>query len=358
MIPPLMSGDSLRRICAALLLAVLGAFAGSHDVMAQTDSVASFYKGRTVYVLAGDAVGGGFDAYARLVARHIGKYIPGNPNVVPENLPGGGSFLAGERIAVAAPEDGTYIGALHPTVFLDPIMGDPRKKVKRLDLAYLGSASKNLSVCLARTDAPVQSFAEVFKKELIVGAGNDASTTREYAGLLKNLLGAKLKISSGYTGNADIYLAVDRNEVQGICGVGSIGVRALRPNWFKKNGAAKIIAQESIHGEPDLNAMGVPRTLDFAKTDDQRQILTLYYSQQEFGRPFVVSKKTPPERLAALQKAFMSVFSDPDFQIDAKKTNLDVSPIPGAEVESLVNQAYAAPPDILAKLRKALGYGS
>jgi tripartite-type tricarboxylate transporter receptor subunit TctC len=345
-----------RRICSISLLLAFSSLCDATGLLAQTNSVADFYHGKTVYVIAGDAAGGGFDAYARLVARHLGEHIPGHPGVIVQNVEGGGSFLAAEHIALSSPPDGTYIGAIHPTVLLDPIMGDPRKGVKRLDLAYLGSAAKNLSACFVRTDAQVHSFPDVFQNELIVGAGNQASTTREFAALLKNLLGAKLKISAGYTGNADIYLAVDRGEVQGMCGTGADGVKGLRPNWMK-DGFAEPIVQESIEGDPDLNAMHVPLILSFVKDDEQRQILTLYYSQQEFGRPYVISTKVPPERKAALQTAFMDTLNDPDLLADAKKSNLNVSPIPGSEVEALVNKDYSAPPALLAKLRGALGYG-
>ena len=311
----------LRRIWGLFLLSASTGLGGMTALHAQTDSVANFYRGKTVYVVAGDAAGGGFDAYARLVARHLGDHIPGHPGVVVQNMEGGGSFLAGEHVAVSAPADGTYIGAIHPTVLLDPVMGDPKKGVKRLDLAYLGSAAKNLSACFVRTDSPVHSFPDMFQKELIVGAGNQASTTREFAAMLKNLLGAKLKISAGYTGNADIYLAVDRGEVQGMCGTGADGVKALRPNWMKDNFAEPIV-QESIEGDPDLNAMHVPLILSFVKDDEQRQILTLYYSQQEFGRPYVISTKVPADRKAALQTAFLDTLKDPELLADAQKAKL------------------------------------
>jgi tripartite-type tricarboxylate transporter receptor subunit TctC len=343
------------RICGAWLLAALCLFSATTGGAAQS-AVAEFYKGKSVYLVIGSAAGGGFDAYGRLVARHLGKYIPGNPTVIPQNLDGGGGFRASMRVAVLAPPDGTHIGAILPTTLLDPIIGDPRKKLERLDLAHLGSAGKNLAACFVRADAPVKSFNELLEKELVVGAGNMSSTTREFAALLKNVLGAKLKIAAGYTGNAQIYLAVDRGEVQGMCGTGYIGVSSIRRNWLDDK-FVNVIVQESIHGHPDLNAMGVPRTLEFAKSDEQRKMLEIYYSQQEFGRPFVVSAKVPPDRLAALQKALMSTLKDSELLREAATADLAIDPIPGPEVDELVRKAYASSPQLLAKLRQALEYG-
>lgn len=344
------------RIARVVVLSLSCLLVETDGSLAQTPSVAEFYQGKTVHLIIGAAVGAGYDAYSRLIAQYLGKHIPGNPDVVPQNLDGAGAFRAAMRAAVTAPQDGTYIAAIHPTTLLDPIIGDPKKKVERLDFAYLGSASKNLAACFFRADAPAKSFAEAFEKEIIVGAATEASTTREYSAILKNVLGVKLKISSGYTGNGQIYLAVDRGEVQGMCGTGYIGVASLRSNWLR-SGFVKIVAQESINGDQELNAKGIPRTVDFAKTDEQRQILDIYYSQQEFGRPYVVGVKVPRERVQALQSAFMATLADPDLLREAANLNFDISPISGLAVQALVAKAYSSPPQILTKIRQALGYG-
>lgn len=314
-----------------------------------------FYKGKTVNVIIGSAVGAGYDAYGRLVARHLGKHIPGNPSVVPQNLDGAGGYRAAARVAIGAPLDGTYIAAVYPSTLLDPILGDPRRKVERLNLAYIGSASKNLAACFVRTDAPVKTFAEMLEKEVIVGAGNQGSTTRQGAAILKNVLGAKLKVSAGYTGNAQIYLAMDRGEVQGMCGTGYVGLASLRANWLKEN-FVNIVVQESLHGIPELNARKIPRALEYAKSDEQRRMLEVYYGLQEYGRPFVVAAGIPADRLAALQQAFMSTLKDPELLADSAKSKLEVEPLTGAELEKLVQVAYSTPPEVMAKLRQALEY--
>lgn len=348
-------GSSFSCICGALLLAASCLTSTTTVGSAQT-SVAEFYKGKSIYIVVGTAAGGGFDAYARMIARHLGKHIPGNPTIIPQNLDGGGGWRATQRVAQIAPPDGTTIGAILPPTLLDPLIGDPRKKLERFDLAFLGSASKNLAACFARTDAPVQSAQDLFEKELIVGTGNATSTTFAFSTVLKNVLGAKLKLTAGYTGNAQLYVAMDRGEVQGMCGTSIIGVTSMRANWFKDK-FARAILQENINGHPDLNALGVPSVLSFAKTDEQRQMLELYYSQQEFGRPYVVNAKTPPDRLAALQKAFMDTMRDPELLRESEKLQLDIDPINGPEVAALLARAYASSPGAVAKLREAMGYG-
>ena len=349
------TASSFSRVCGALLLTAPCPISMTTGGTAQT-AVAEFYKGKSVYILVGTAAGGGFDAYGRMVARHLGKHIPGNPTIIPQNLDGGGGWRATQRVAMTAPPDGTTIGAILPTTLLDPLIGDPRKKLERFDLAFLGSASKNLQACFVRTDAPVQSAQDLFEKELIVGTGNATSTTFGFSTILKNVLGAKLKLTPGYTGNAQIYVAVDRGEVQGMCGTSIIGVTSMRANWFSEK-FARAILQESATGHPDLNALGVPRALSFAKTDEQRQMLEVYYSQQEFGRPYIVNVKTPPDRLAALQKAFMDTMRDPELLRELEKLQLDIDPITGPEVGALVAKAYASSPEAVAKLREAMGYG-
>ncbi|HEU0072069.1 MAG TPA: hypothetical protein VFS04_12305 [Alphaproteobacteria bacterium] len=318
--------------------------------------VADFYKGNTVYVVIGSAVGGGFDFYGRAVGKFMAKYIPGNPTVVPQNLPGAGSFNAAARVAVTAPQDGTYIGAIQPTAILDPVLGDPSKGAKKLDLAFLGNAAENIEGCFLRTDAPAKNFADIFNNEIVLGASNGASSTREYPSILKNVLGMKIKIVTGYPGNADIFLAIDRNEVQGMCGSSILNVIASRPKWF----ADDMVRMVSHQGSKPLPAMketeGVQPAVNYAKTAEQRQILDLYDLGGRFGRPWVTGATVPPERVAALRTAFMKSLNDPELQKEVIARGLEVSPMSGEEVQKLVSAVYAMPPELLQKTRHALGY--
>jgi tripartite-type tricarboxylate transporter receptor subunit TctC len=315
---------------------------------------AAFYKGKTVYLIIGSAPGGGFDEYGRLVAQYIGKHIPGRPTVVPENLDGAGGGVAADKVAVTAPQDGTYIGAIRATTILDPLIGDIKRKGKHNEFDFLGSADKNLEGCFLRTDAPVKTFHDAFRTKLLLGASNAGSTTQEFASVLKNVLGIKMDLVQGYTGNSDIMLAMDRGEVQGICGASVSALPTLRPNWFRDN-TVHMLAQENIDGLPQFNDKGIPKTIDFAQTEEQKQILRLFYSQEEFGRPFIVGKNVPKNRIKILQEAFMKTMSDPDLVAEANKMGLDLFPLSGEQVGTLVSQVFSSSADVLEKTRAAIG---
>ncbi|HEY4135643.1 MAG TPA: hypothetical protein VGO34_10555 [Alphaproteobacteria bacterium] len=344
-------------------LLMMTAHTAAHAQSTQTASapsdkkVVEFYKGNTVYMMIGSATGGGFDYFGRTVGKYMAKYIPGNPAVVPQNLPGAGGYTAAAKVAVNSPQDGTYVGGIHPTVIVDPVLGDPSKGSKELKFAYLGNASPNVEGCFIRTDAQVKTFADAYDKEMVLGASNGASSTREYASLLKNVLGMKVKIVTGYPGNADIFLAVDRGEVQGLCGASYLNVIATKPEWFTSNFVRGLSHQGSKPIPPDLKEMvGVPAAVDFAKTEEERQILTLYDMQEQFGRPFVTGATVPPERINALRGAFMSAINDPELRKEMSARGFDIEPSPGEEIQRLVAAVYDTPPEIMRKARVAMGY--
>jgi tripartite-type tricarboxylate transporter receptor subunit TctC len=342
-------------VTVSMLLAVPIADGAARSASADS-AVADFYRGKTLSMVIGSATGGGFDAYARLIGRYMTKHLPGNPGVVPQNLPGSGGFNAGYRVAVQAPQDGTHVGAVHPTTIVDPVLGDPRKSAKPIDFAYLGSASTDVEACFLRTDAPIKSMREAYDKEVILGASNLASSSREYAALLKHVLGMKVNIVSGYNGTAQIILAVDRGEVQGLCGASYLGVVAARPDWFTNN-FVRVVSYQGNKTHPDYKWMaGAVPTVTLAKTDEQRQILTIYDSQEEFARPYVTGPTVPRVRIEALRLAFMSALDDSDLRREAAALGLQISPVSGAEVQALVNNIYNAPPELLRKIRVALGY--
>ena len=336
-------------IFTIICTAVLASAAPSHA----QDAVASFYKGKTVYMVIGSAAGGGFDTYGRLVARHIGKHIPGNPVVVPQNMPGAGGSAAANHVGA---QDGSFIGAVHPAVIMDPVLGD-RTKIKHdiTRINWIGSANADTYVCVLRADAKVKTFADALTTEVILGASSDAASTREFPSLLNNVLGAKFKLVSGYAGNREVMLAVDKNEVQGICGAGWSSVSAVRPQWFK-DGTVKVLAQENIDGHPDLNKQGVPRTIDFTKTPEQKQILELYYSQETFGRPYMMGAGVPKDRVEAVRAAFAATMKDPDLLGEAAKLNLDVDALDGQQLQAIVEKISNVDPAVIEKTKKALGY--
>jgi len=339
----------LRMIVAGACAALLPA--SSH---AQED-MAAFYKGRSINMYIGAAVGGGYDAYARLVGRHMGKYIPGNPNVIAINMPGASGNTVVAHI-YNLPKDATTIAQIPPGAITKPIYAE-RDKIRYdfTQLVYLGSANTEVNLCWSRADAAVKTFPDLFTKELIIGGSGEGDSTRDFAVAENNILGTKFKLILRYTGVRDIVLAVDRNEIQGVCGTGVPAMMTTRPEWIS-SGFAKMLVQQNAKGSPKLNAMGVPRTADFAKTPEDRKVLELIYAQQQFGRPFVMPPGSPPNRVAMMRKAFLQVLQDKELLAEAAKMNLDIEAMSGDDLQTIVNQIYATPAPIVERAIKALGY--
>ncbi|MFL5042884.1 MAG: Bug family tripartite tricarboxylate transporter substrate binding protein [Xanthobacteraceae bacterium] len=337
-----------RCIEAAVALLVLG----SPPAAAQ-EAVAQFYKGRTVTIMVGSSAGGGYDLYARLIARHLGKHIPGNPTIVVGNMPGAASNVLAAHIYNVAPKDGTVIGAIFMGAVVEPLFGFRTRAMHDTSkFNYIGNANKDVYVCLVRGDAPVKTFGDALEKELVVGGTAEGASTRDFAVLLKNLLGAKFKIVAGYAGSREINLAMERGEVQGGCGQSWSSVAATYPSWFSE-GKIKVLAQEDTEGYPELNRQGVPLTRAFAKTEEQARILDLIYSQTTFGRPYIVAPEVPKERVAALRRAFMATMRDPDLVAEAKHMQLDIMPVAGEDLQAMIARLYATPKDILDQARQA-----
>jgi len=349
MLMPKMS-HLFRSLAAAPLIALVATSA----VYAQ-DAVEQFYKGKQINLYVGTSPGGGYDTYARLLARRFSSYIPGNPTIVPQNMPGAGSNKLGGFMYSVAPKDGTAIGAIFSGAILQPLIGDTPVQHDPSKFVYLGNANNEVFVCFARADAPVKTFQDTFSKELIIGATNEGGSTRDFAAMLINVLGSKLRIVTGYAGSNEIMLAIERNEVQGLCGVGWSSIAAQHPHWLA-NGFGMLIAQLATKGHPEMNRMGVPVAIDFAKTDEDRKVMELIYSQLTFGRPFVLPPGTPPDRAAALRKAFMATMQDKDTLADAKKMNLDLDALSGEEVQAEVAKAYGMPANIVERAKQALIY--
>jgi tripartite-type tricarboxylate transporter receptor subunit TctC len=335
-------------VFAAMAISVAGAGA--------QEQVEQFYRGKTVNMYIGSAVGGGYDGYGRLVARHLGKHIPGNPVVVPQNMPGAGSNKAAGYVALQAPRDGTAIAAIQPgavlwtLLFDQPVVHDPSK------LVAIGSATRDVYLCVVRADAGVKSFEEVLGgKEVILGGAQEGSAIRDMPTVLINILGARFRLVTGYAGSREVMIAIERNEVQGICGMGWSSISMQHTDWLN-SGFVKILAQEDLKGQPEVTAMGVPLTLRFAKTEEDRQVMEMIYSQSLFGRPFMLPPGVPPARVAALRKAFMATLADPDLIADAAKSKLELAPMSGEDMQALVAKLYALPGRISERAKQALIY--
>lgn len=324
-------------------------------VMAQ-DAVATFFTGKSIEIVIGTTAGGGYDTYGRLVARHMGDYVPGKPTMVAKNLPGAGSNKATAYIYALAPKDGTSIGAVFSGSIVDPLIGDKSQtQHDSTKLIYLGSANNEVFICMARSDAPVPKFEDALSKGMILGASAAGGSTRDFPALLNNVLGTKFTVVSGYPGSKEITLAVERNEVQGACGYGWSSLIAQNADLLN-SGKVRVLAQETLKSHPTLDKMGVPLTISFAKTDEQRQILELVYGQLVFGRPFILPPGVPAERVTALRRAFDATMKDPKLVAEAEKAQLDVIAVTGEDVQALVAKLFATSPTIVESAKQALVY--
>ena len=333
----------------ALVAAMVAAAA--NPAHAQTDE-AAFYKGKQVSLVIAAAVGGGYDLYARLVARHLGKHIPGVPNVVPQNMIGAGGNTGAGFIFNTAPKDGTAIGAATAGVVLDAILldkarinHDPRK------FKWLGSAASDSLICVLNKDAAANSFDEVFQKETLLGVSG--GTTRDYPQLMNKVLGTKFKLITGYPGTREVHLAMERKEVDGVCGMGFSSVQSQRPEWLKQD-TVKFLVQEGSIQQPEFQALKVPLSIDYAKTDDQKKVMGLLYTQNTYLRPFMAPPETPDGRVAVLREAFMKALKDPELLAEAAKARLMVDARSGQEMTAMVENIFALPKAIHDQLRQAL----
>lgn len=336
------------------LIAAIAVGVSIAPVSAQ-DAVEQFYRGRSITIYIGSSAGGGYDAYARALGRHMGKYIPGNPTIVPQNMPGAGSNKAAGYLHSVAPRDGTALGALFPGSVLAPLLGDTPIQHDPSRFIYVGSANSDVYICVVKADSPIRSFADTMVREVIVGASNEGGTTRDLPALSNNVLGSRFRIVTGYGGTREITLAVDRGEIHGLCGFGYTSLFSVRPDWVAGK-SVRIIAQESIKGAAALNELKVPRTLDFARSADDRALLELVYSQGVIGRPYALPSGVPPERVAALRSAFVAALRDPALLAEAAKMKLDVEPISGDDVQAMVAQLFAMPTHIVERAKQAMIY--
>jgi tripartite-type tricarboxylate transporter receptor subunit TctC len=346
-------------MCRRLVLAVsFAAIAVSHA--SAQDQVAQFYKGRQINVIVGSSAGGGYDIYARLLSRHMPKYIPGNPAMVVSNMAGAGSNAAAAHIYNAAPKDGTVIGALQNSAVLDALLDALLGDTKRLrhdatKFVHLGSATIDHYVCIARADAEVKSFKDLLTQELIIGASQPGTSTRDFPAMLNNMTGSKIRLVSGYPGTREITLAIEKGEVKGLCGFSWSSLQAQRPDWLK-SGFIRVIVQEHDKGHPDITKMGVPLAVDFARTPENRRVMELIYSSETFGRPYMMSPGVPADRVAALRKAFMETLRDPELLAEARRIGLVIDPISGEELQALAEKLFATPVAIVEQAKQALIY--
>jgi len=315
---------------------------GATPLAAQPDALA----GKAVQMIIGFGPGGGYDLWGRTVGRHIGKHLPGNPNVVPQNMPGAGSYTAASYIFNIAPRDGTVLGIIARDAALGPLSGATGARFDPTKLSWIGTPAKETNVCIAYHTAQVKTAQDLLDKPLIVGDTGPGTGTRSYPKALNELLGMKFKLVGGFPASSDVFLAMERGEVEGICeSLDSIKIR--RPDWIPTK---KISVLLQAGAEPNPKLTGVPFVLDLARDSEQRQAIEFLYAGQGIGRPFVAPPYLSPDRLKMLRDAFNATMKDAEFMAETKKSKLDLEPEDGEHLSALIAKIYATPKPIVDKV--------
>ena len=313
---------------------------------------AAFWHGRTLTIAVGYSVGGGYDNYARVLGRFLGAHLAGNPTVLVEDMPGAGSLKAAMWLYAVAPRDGSAIGTFSRGMAMEPLLGNKAARFDATQFGWIGSIANEASVCVARSGTGIATWQDVLDKDFTVTGEGSGSDPDIFAQMLKNELGARIRLITGFPGTGEMTLALDRREVMGRCGWSWSSLKAERPEWINEGGVA-ILAQMATVPSADLPS--VPLIIDLAKTERQRAVLRLILSRQVLGRPFAAPPGLPPARLEALRAAFDATMQDPAFLAAAKTQGLEVAPVSGADLQKQVQELYTTPPDVQAEARAAIG---
>ncbi len=331
-----------KYILPALLL-------GCSSASAQT-SVADFYRGKTVTLQIGSEPGGGYDVVGRTVARFMGKYIPGAPNLIVQNVPGGGSLRLANQMYKVAPQDGTLFGLASNGMPTTPLLSPEAAHFDPTRFIFIGSTSREIEVMVVWHEAPVRTIDDVFTKEMIVGASAPGSATRDFPIVLNALLGTKFKVVSGYVGAGAIKLAMQRGEVHSNVAL-AWGSAKTSYGDLLRDKQINVVAKYSPTTDPELATVPM---MPLGKTEADRQILQILYSREAYGRPFFTPPGVPADRVAALRRAFMDTMKDPEFRREAQLRTVEVEPIEGEELAALTRQLVAIPADVVARARQLL----
>lgn len=338
-------------MCRWLVISIVAVLTGGTQPARAQGTVADFYRGRTVTLTVGYSSGGGYDTYARILARHLGKHIPGNPQIVVQNAPGAGSMRAANALYNVAPKDGTAIGMFGRGIALEPLIGTSPAQFEAQKFTWLGSGTEEAAVVVVSATKGIKTWADMTGKPFTVGGEGTGSDPDVYALMLKNVFGVKLKLVSGYPGTAEMALAIERGEVDGRASWSWSSLKSLKPDWISGNKVA-LPVQLNLTKSPDLP--DVPLLGEFATNERQRQIMKLVLSRQTMGRPFMAPPGVPADRAAALRKAFDATMKDPEFLAEAKLRGQEVNPVTGEALDKLLAELYATPKDVIAETKAAI----
>ena len=326
----------------ALVACVLGLQAIASSACAQS----GYYAGKQVKVIIGLGAGGGYDLWARTLARHIGRHLPGNPTVIAQNMEGAGSFRAASYMANQAPRDGTVLALIARDASLGPITGSPGAQFDPTKFSWLGTTTTETSICIAHNTASVKTVQDLMQRELMVGDNGAGTGTGTYPKALNQLLGLKFRIIRGYGSSADVVLAMERGEVEGYC-ESLESVIGKRPDWIASK-TVNVLFQGGV--KPSADLPGVPFINDLAKTEDDRQAIEFLYAGQGIGRPFFAPPGLAPDVHRMMRAAFDATMADPEFVAEVKQRKLTLAPEDGEYMEQLIKRIYATPRPIVERV--------
>jgi tripartite-type tricarboxylate transporter receptor subunit TctC len=328
--------------CVSLMLGLQGASA---------QSVEEFYKGRQINMLIGGGAGGGYDVYYRALGRHLGKHIPGRPNIIPKNQPAASGLAAAATLYTTADKDGATIAAFPNNIPMDPLFGNPAARYDALKLNWLGSIGKLQNVCATWHTSPIKTIQQAQEREVVVAAAAAPTNTAIMPRVLNALIGTKFKPIIGYDPGSGLTMSIERGEAEGICGLSWSTMKASRPHWIREK-LLNVIVQMGLDKLSDLPT--VPAALDLVTDNTKKQVLTLILIRQEPGRPLAAPPGVPADRLAALRKAFDDTMKDPAFMQETVAAGLDLNPVAGEKIQKIVADLIGTPDNIVTKAKLAM----
>jgi tripartite-type tricarboxylate transporter receptor subunit TctC len=333
---------------ASLSLLLVAAVLAPVPAAAQAD----FYKGKTVELIISTGAGGGLDTNGRIVARHLAKHIPGEPTIVPKNMPGAGHIRAANYVFSQAPKDGTTIGTFIPIFVMAQVLERSKSiQFNPANFEWLVSTSSSNSTVYVWSGTGVKTIEDAMRRQVVMGATGVGSYTMIYPTIMNSVLGTKFKIVSGYQSTTDIGLALERGEIEGRAGNNFNSLKSEHPEWLS-GGKINLLAQVGFDRDPEFP--NVPLITELAKTDEAREILKFFSTDIIIGRPFVTSPDVPAERVAVLRKALDEMLKNPAFLEDAAKAGIDISPVGGARIQKIVTDFMNTPADIVTKAKLAM----
>src|SRR5215210_3980071 len=340
----------MRRWSFVRILIFVAALASPVSV---AQPAADLYRGKTLTLVVGYSVGGGYDTYARVLARYMTKHLPGNPTIIVQNMPGAGSLRSANYLFSVAPKDGTVFGMFGRGLAMEPLIGSSATQYDSRKFSWLGSATNEVSVCAIWHTSLVKNWGDMLTKPFTVGGEGSGSDPDIFSAMLRNAFGVKLKTVSGYPGSNEVALAMERGEVDGRCGWSWSSIKATRADWLSGK-KVNVVVQLSLTKSPELPE--VPLVTEFATTERQQQILKLILSRQVMGRPFAAPPGVPEDRKQALRAAFDATMADAEFRADVTSRGLEVNPVSGAEDDKLMAQLYDTPPEAIAETKAAIAH--